>query len=125
MGGKTQDTRLTSKGTAMKQSLDTKLMRTAEAMDRCDEDQPVDLCHIVTIREARDELSRLARENAQLLSDVRTLQAFYKDWLELDIARCKENDGEDSSGVAEAKYSLSKTLAKLENSGALTRWGEK
>jgi hypothetical protein len=49
-----------------KQSLDTKLARTAIAMNNCDEDQPIDLCHIVAVKEARDELARLTRENEEL-----------------------------------------------------------
>jgi hypothetical protein len=53
-----------------KQSLDTKLMRTGAAMERCDDDQPIDLCHLITIREARDELARLACENEELRAKI-------------------------------------------------------
>ena len=103
----------------MTQSLDTKLARTAVAMSNCEEDQPIDFCHIVAVREAREEISRLTSENAQLLSDVRTLQAEVDEWRHYNQATTdKEHLRRFTFGV------LPKTEA-TDESGALTRWRTK
>lgn len=103
----------------MTQSLDTKLARTAVAMSNCDEDQPIDFCHIGAVREAREEISRLASENTQLLSDVRTLQA------EAEQSREMSKHVDPSKGNHATCVKWCDAMDATDASGALTRWRTK